>query len=295
MQFAQTSEPARGRWLSVVAALFTLTLCAGVMRAQTLTVTTQDGSSTDVSYDRGTLKKRYVAMDSGRRLDYAQIDSIATDDFDVYEEAVKRTSRRSNRHVTVRYTGQGDVNVLRLQKLEKKRQGAGAARGAGGLMMLLGVLGGDRDVYAAGLMTYGAGTIAQDLNTEKMMRTQNRAIAELEAQQARQKELKKASSLEEQYRIEYGDENVDGLMALIDGDHERALAFAEVAETSDDANYRFSAVWLKAVIYADQGDREALEKEYDRLIVLDPEVSNREDAERWTRRLLEDLEELRHG
>jgi len=236
-----------------------------------------------------------VVLHSGEKLGYGQISEIATADFDAYERAIKRTSRPENQHITVKYTGAGNVHALRLEKLERKRQGAGAARGAGGLLMLLGVLGGDRDVYAAGLVTYGAGTIAKDINTDNMIDAQNRAIHDLQAQQAQEKKLKEADSLEEQYRIEYGDENVDGLIALIDSNHERALAFANVAETSDDANYRWSAVWLKAIIYADQGNREALEKEYERLIVLDPEISDREEADRWTKLLLDDLEELRQG
>ncbi len=277
------------------AVIASLTLCAGVISAQTVTVTTRDGSSTDVSYNGGTLKKRFVVLNSGDRLEYGQIATIATDSFDAYERAVKRTSRQGNQHVTVKYTGTGNVHALRLEKLERKRQGAGAARGAGGLLMLLGVLGGDRDVYATGLVAYGAGTIVKDINTDKTLRAQSEAIQDLQTQRAQEKKLKEADSLEEQYRIEYGDENVDGLIALIDGNHERALAFANVAETSADANYRWSAVWLKAIIYADQGNRAALEKEYERLIVLDPEISDREDADRWTKLLLDDLEELRQG
>lgn len=260
--------------------------------AQQLTVTTKDGASTDVAFSNGTLKKRVVVLDSGERLGYDRISEIATDDFDAYERAVKRTSRPENEHITVKWTGKGDIDQLRLQKLEKKRQGAGAARGAGGLLMLFGALAGNRDIYAAGLTTYGVGTIVKDVNTDKTLRAQNEAIANLKAEQ---QALKKADSLEAQYRIEYGDENVDGLIALIDGNHERALAFADAAETSDDANVRWSAVWLKAIIYADQDNRAAVEKEYDRLIVLDPEVSSYQDADHWMKLLLEDLAEMRQG
>jgi len=270
-------------------------LCAGVAFAQTVTVTARDGTKTDINYTSSTLKKRYVQLNTGGRLEYANITEIATADFDAYERAVKRTSRRENQHVTVKYTGEGDVHALRLQKLEKKRQGAGAARGAGGLLMLLGVLSGERDVYAAGMVTYGAGTIAKDINTDKTIEAQNDAIFSLQAQQAKEKQLKKADSLEAQYRVEYGDENVDGLIALVDGKHERALAFTDVAETSEDAQYRWSAVWLEAIIYADQDNREALEKEYDRLIVLDPDISSYEDADHWIELLLKDLEKMRQG
>lgn len=267
-------------------------MAAALVSAQQLTVTMEDGESTDVAYTGRTLKKRVVILDSGEAVPYDRITEIATDDFDAYERAVKRTSRPENQHVTVKYTGKGNVDQLRLQKLEKKRKGAGVARGAGGLMMLLGALAGDRDVYAAGLATYGVGTIVKDVNTDKTLRAQTDAIASL---QAEQQALKKADSLEAQYRIEYGDENVDGLIALIDGNHDRALAFTDAAETSDDANVRWSAVWLKAIIYADRDDRAAVEKEYDRLIVLDPEVSSYEDADHWMELLLKDLEEMRRG
>lgn len=278
--------------MKTIKVFFVVMLCAGIISAQAITVTTQDGKSTDVIYNSGTLKKRVVVLNSGTRLEYAQIETIATDDFDAYEQAVNRTSRQANQHVTVKYTGKEDVNALRLQKLEKKRKGAGAARGAGGFMMLLGVLAGNRNLVAAGVATHGIGTIVKDRNTDKTIAAQNQAIRGL---QAEQKKLKKANTLEDQYRIEYGDENVDGLIALIDNNHPRALALANAGETSNDANYRLSAVWLKAVIYADQGDREAVEKEYARLIVLDPEVSSVEDGDRWMEPLLKDLAEMRQG
>ena len=264
--------------------------------AATINVTKKDGKQQEFDYSKRVLHKYGVGPTKRDRIDYGEIAEIATADFDAYERAVKMTSRRNAAHVTVRWTGKGDVNALRLEKLERKRNGAGAARGAGGLLMLLGALSGDRDVYSAGLVTYGAGTIAKDINTEKTIKAQNQAIMDLQAQQAKKdKELEEADSLEAQYRIEYGPENVDGLIALIDGNHERALAFANVSETSDDANYRWSAVWLKAIIYADLDDRATLEKEYDRLIVIDPEISNYEDADDWIEFLLNDLQELRQG
>lgn len=264
--------------------------------AATINVTKKDGKQQEFDYSKRVLHKYGVGPTKRDRIDYGEIAEIATADFDAYERAVKMTSRSNAAHVTVRWTGKGDVNALRLEKLERKRNGAGAARGAGGLLMLLGALSGDRDVYSAGLVTYGAGTIAKDINTEKTIKAQNQAIMDLQAQRAKKdKELEEADSLEAQYRIEYGPENVDGLIALIDGNHERALAFANVSETSDDANYRWSAVWLKAIIYADLDDRATLEKEYDRLIVIDPEISNYEDADDWIELLLNDLQELRQG
>ena len=52
---------------------------------------------------------------------------------------------------------------------------------------------------------------------------------------------------------------------------------------------------MKATIHADQGDTDAKEKEYERLIVLDPEVSSAKDAEKWMKLLLADLNDFRQG
>ena len=272
--------------------LFIALLVGVAADAATITVAMKNGSERELSYSKSVLKKKGVRPASGGVIDFGEISAISTADFDAYERAVNVTGKARATHVTVRYTGEGDVDALRLQKLERQRQGAGVARGAGGLMMLLGVLSDDDDVYAAGLVTYGAGTVAKDINTDKTFEAQNEAIANL---QKKQQQREEADSLEEQFRIEYGDENVNSLIALIEGNHERALALANAAETSDDANYRFSAAWMKAIISADKGDRAAVEKEYDRLIVLDPEVSNYEDADRRMELLLKDLQELRQA
>jgi hypothetical protein len=52
-------------------------------------------------------------------------------------------------------------------------------------------------------------------------------------------------------------------------------------------------VWMKAVIQADQGNTAEVEKEFQRLIVLDPEVQTTADAETWMELLMEDLRGLR--
>lgn len=264
----------------------------GISHAQTITVATQDGQEQQVTYRKGTIRKAVVVLDSGQKLPYDSIATISTDHYDAYEQAVIRTTGRDNEHVKVVFTGDENVYALRLQKLEKRRKNANKARGAGGIMMLLGVLGGSRELTAAGLATYGAGDIKKDINTEKTIAAQNQAIMDLQEQQKQQEE---AGSLEAQFRRDYGDENVDGLIALIDGNHARALAFANAGETSSDANYRLAAVWLQAIIHADQGDEEATVREYERLIVLDPEVGSVEDAGKWMELLMMDLSDLRQS
>ncbi len=270
---------------------FLLTLFfVGISHAQVITVTTKDGKQQDVTYAKGTIRKAVIVLNSGQRLSYEEVAKISTDHYDAYEQAVLRTARGGYESVEVEFTGDENVYALRLQKLEQKRKSANNVRGAGGIMMLLGVLGGSRELTAAGMATYGAGDIKRDINTEKTIAAQNQAIEELQEQQKRQDE---AEDLEAQWRREYGDENVDGLVALVEDNHARALAFANAGETSSDANHRWAAVWLKAVIYADQGDEEAANKEYERLVVLDPEIESVEDAAKWMDLLLMDLSDLR--
>lgn len=264
----------------------------GISHAQVITVTTKDGQQQDATYAKGTIRKKVIILNSGQKLGYEEIAKISTDHYDAYEQAVLRTARGGYKHVEVKFTGDENVYALQLQKLEEKRKNANKVRGAGGIMMLLGILGGSRELTAAGLATYGAGNIKRDINTDKTIAAQNQAIAELQEQQKRQKE---AGDLEAQWRREYGDENVDGLIALIEGNHTRALAFANTGETSSDANHRWAAVWLKAIIYADQGNEKAKNQEYKRLVVLDPEIASVEDAAKWMDPLLTDLEDLRQG
>jgi len=98
-------------------------------------------------------------------------------------------------------------------------------------------------------------------------------------------------SEEDLMREEFGDENVDGLIELIDKNYEKAVAYANLGELSKDANYRLSAIWLKAMITADQ-DLDS-EKEYARLVTFDPEIKDAKQAEKEVKLLLEELESLR--
>lgn len=283
------------RLSSVTNGVLAVLLVCTVVDAETLVVHTEDGRELEVSYQKRTLRKTGVVLDSGDLLGFDSISRISTDHFDAYERAVKITSRKRAEHVTIEFTGKENVHLLRLRKLEKKRSGAGVARGAGGFMMLLGALSGDRDVYAAGLTTYGIGTIVKDIHTDRMIDAQNQAIEDVAKGQASRSGSKEDVDIEAQYRRDWGNEVVDGLLALIDGNHERALALAAAGETSPDANHRVAAAWLKAIIAADRGDEVAAEAEYERLVVLDPELGSVNEGHEWMKLLLDDLNELRAG
>ena len=50
---------------------------------------------------------------------------------------------------------------------------------------------------------------------------------------------------------------------------------------------------MKAIIYADSGQEEALQKEYEKLVILDSEIDSADAAGRWMVILLDDLKKLR--
>jgi hypothetical protein len=263
--------------------LVVVLVCIGA-DAQMISVSTNDGQEHEVSFTNRTLSKSGVELNSGGVLEFGEVTAIRTDDFGAYEKAVKLTGRGRAGHLTVAFTGEEEVNVLRLQKLEKQRQGAGVARGAGGFMMLFGVLSGDRDVRAAGLISYGAETIAGELNTDTT------TDADLQKQRKKQSE---DLSLEEHFRLEWGNEVVNGVIVLLDRNYRRATALASASENSSDASYRLAAVWLKAIIEADRGNTDAAQREYEKLVVLDPELDSVDAAHAWMERLLGDLNAMR--
>ena len=61
--------------------------------ADSFTVTTLAGDEFSINYDKKTLIKQGVKLNSGQLVNYAEITLIRTDIFDAYEKAVKRTSK----------------------------------------------------------------------------------------------------------------------------------------------------------------------------------------------------------
>jgi len=276
---------------SVIFSFLIVILTTGLF-AQTVNVVTKEGKEQIITYTGRTLSNTGVTLNSGDFIGYNEISYIGTDHFDAYENAMKKASKKNNQHLKVAFTGDQNLYALQLEKLEKKRTAANAARGAGGLLMIIGAISGDEDIYTIGAASYVTGTVARDINTESTISAQNDAIVALQDEQNNKTE---AEAQIDEYLRAYGRENVEGVIALLKMDHERALALANVGETSKDANHRVAAVWLKAIIYADQGNEKALEKEYDRLVILDPEVESIENARNWMEVLIKDLNELRNS
>lgn len=255
--------------------------------AAEILVKLKNGEEQTINYKKYTINGRGIETNNGEILEYIKVASISTDHYDAYEKATKRARRNGGKHIKVEFTGDESVHLERLQKLQERREGAHVARGAGGVLALIGAISGNRDLYNAGMVTYGVGTVVKDINVENTIETQNEMLRELHENQ-QQKETP-----EQQYRREYGNESVDAIISLMDNDYERASALASAGETSKDANYRLSAMYVKAMIAVDMEDEAAAEKAYEKLVTFDPEIADVEQAKAETEYLVNELNNLR--
>lgn len=101
------------------------------------------------------------------------------------------------------------------------------------------------------------------------------------------------SGKDRELKAEYGDINYKGLMALVERDYPTARKYA--AQTVDDPNpkYRLASAWLSALIAKETLAREELDPYCDKLIELDADITNREDAHVELRLAGRDLKSLR--
>lgn len=265
-------------------------VCSGIIaNAQDILVSLKNGEQHEISFSNRTLTGRGLELNNGEIIDYIKISKISTDDFKAFEVASRRSEKKGSKHINVEFTGDQNVYALQLEKLHKRRTGAHAARATGGVLAIIGALSGDRDLYAAGMVTYGVGTIAKDINTEKTINAQTQAIVDLQNNQSQPVQ----ETEEELMRKEYGNESVDAIIALLNNEHERASALATAGETSKDANHRLSAMYVKAIIAADSGDENEATKAYEKLVTFDPEIADANQAAEETKYLVEELNKMR--
>ncbi|WP_298536668.1 hypothetical protein [uncultured Algibacter sp.] len=259
--------------------------------ADSIIVERSNGNSESINYNYKTILNKGLKNNLGDLIHFEDINTISTSDFDAYEKILSKTQRRGS-HIKVEFTGDMSKYAKRLEKLKRNRDGADVARGVGGLMSIIGVLSGDRQLTAAGIAVNGAGQIARDINNDRTMDTQTAMLKELDQ---RTKVAKDSNTFEEEsLRKEYGNENVDGVKELIKNNHKKALAYANLAELSDNSDYQLTAVWLKAMIAKDQNSKEEESKIYQRLVDKDPEIKNTNEAEKETNILVEELSKWRN-
>ena len=109
------------------------------------------------------------------------------------------------------------------------------------------------------------------------------------------KRTKEAEAKNEEAELKkaYGDENIEGLKALINKNYDRALALANVGETSAVEDHKISAVYLKAMIAADQNNEEQEAIEYNRMVELNSEIDDANEAKNEIAGLMKEMVALR--
>lgn len=260
--------------------------------AQKLDMVEKTGTTHEVAYRGSTVNSKGLKLNDGSKVGYDAIEKISTANFDVYEKLIKKTPKLEG--LTIEFTGDQNAYASRLEELRKRRSGADAARATGGMMTILGVISGNRDLTAAGLATSAAGQVARVVNEGNTSNTQTAMNNDMEQRnKGQESEIDQEEVEIELMRNKFGKENVDGLIELVDGNHDKAQAYANVGELSKDANHRVASVWLKAMIEQDRGDKDAAEEQYERLVTLEPDMKDSGDVKKETKNLLKEVDEIR--
>jgi hypothetical protein len=80
----------------------------------------------------------------------------------------------------------------------------------------------------------------------------------------------------------FGEDNVTGLYALRDCQHDKAIIAASAAENSPKASYQLTSVWLRAMVAVDLRRTVSADAAFRQLIVIDPDVSTVAEAKSST-------------
>jgi len=101
------------------------------------------------------------------------------------------------------------------------------------------------------------------------------------------------SGKDRELKAEYGETNYKGLMALVSRDYPKAKEYA--AQTAEDPNprYRHASAWLSALVAKETLGKDEMDPYYQKLIELDPNITNMEDAHVEVRLAERDLKSLR--
>ena len=101
------------------------------------------------------------------------------------------------------------------------------------------------------------------------------------------------SGKDRELKEQYGEANYKGLMALVSRDYPTAKEYA--AQTAEDPNpkYRHASAWLSALIAKETLGKDEMDPYCQKLIELDPDISDMEDAHVEVRLAERDLKSLR--
>jgi len=197
--------------------------------------------------------------------------------------------------------------LLALPATAQQTQTAKSAKRGAGWGALAGlVFGGSLWDVAEGAMVGAAGGAAYGaIKSNEQQKKAQTDIAYAESQQRIRLEQERNYILAEQKRAElrgqaevatasnwtsdrdllnraFGTDNVNGLFALRDCQHDKARLYALAGANSDMLSHRLAAIWLEGMIAQDQGDNAAAKRAYQQIVVQDGTVVNAEQAQAET-------------
>lgn len=80
----------------------------------------------------------------------------------------------------------------------------------------------------------------------------------------------------------FGEDNVNGLTALVECNHRNAYLYALAGSNSDMLSHRLAAIWLEAMVAQDQKDSVTSERAYMRIVAQDDTVDSEDQARNET-------------
>jgi hypothetical protein len=101
------------------------------------------------------------------------------------------------------------------------------------------------------------------------------------------------SSKDRELKKEFGEINYKGLMALVARNYPKAKEYAAQSANDPDPKIRRASAWLSALIAKETLTQEELDPFLDKLVELDPDIGNREDARAKLRATEKKLKSLR--
>ncbi len=196
----------------------------------------------------------------------------------------------SRLHFRVAVTLLGAIvgGVLGANAYAQVGKGAGQGAAVGAFLGL--VLGDDlgdvvegAGVGAAGGAVVGAmtkpdkGRAAEQAELERL-RAQEQARRDAEAKAAKSAASTSSLSDEQAWVAAIGEDNLNGLQALIKCEHQRAAVLANAGALSAVPDHRLASVWLHAVIAVDQRDSDKANSFFNDLVGVDPDIDSAQQA-----------------
>ena len=164
-----------------------------------------------------------------------------------------------------------------------KGAGAGALAGAASGLVTSLIWGGDPGYHMARGATTGATIGAIGGAVEGSAKAREKA--DREAAQ-RQGDI-------EQLRRDIGDDAFNAAEAMADCKHAVAIANADLAIASRNANHALAGFWIKALTYADQGNPTAAQAVFPEIVRWDRDIESAEQADDVAHTALEQLKLIR--